>query len=200
MPAKTWRLVAVQAIVLIGVGSAIAVIDSFRRPITLTRAVTPEPAIPPTPIPAPSPAPGSSDAPAAPPAALKPGDAGWTPTPKDRLPAGQVTIDEAKALFDAGAAFIDTRKKEEYETGHVQNAFRIALSNFRTGDPALLGMISRSQSVVVYCNGGQCDESEAVARMLAGSGYSKVYVLHDGFPGWKAVGHPVQTGAGVQAE
>ena len=45
-------------------------------------------------------------------------------------------------------------------------------------------MIPRSSVLVVYCSGGDCDESEAVARMLTGSGYKSTYVMHDGIPGW----------------
>jgi len=223
-PTNIWKLVAIQALVLASVGSAIGVIDAFRRPINLSRTTvdvndllkptTPPAAVAPTPTPpTPTPAPPMAKAEPAPTAAsppttatgtatgtVNPGDAGWKPTPEAALPKGQITIEQAKRLFDAGAQFIDTRKKDEYEAGHVQNAFRIGLSNFQAGDPALLAMIPRDSVVVAYCSGGQCDESEAVARMFSGSGYAKVFVLHDGFPGWKVMGHPVQTGAGMQAE
>ncbi|MBY0261573.1 MAG: hypothetical protein K2Q20_04480 [Phycisphaerales bacterium] len=220
MTAKTWRLVLVQAVVLIAIGSAVGVIDAFRRPINLSRATvdpasllnsgTQPAATQPTTPPRTEPNSPTTVAPAQPvsepatPAAtsgpVAPGDPGWTPTAESALPKGQITIDQAKRFFDMGAQFVDTRKKDEYEAGHVKDAMRISLSNFQKGDPALLGMIPRDAIVVAYCNGGHCDESEAVARMISGSGYAKVFVLHDGFPGWKAMGHPVQTGAGLQAE
>lgn len=120
--------------------------------------------------------------------------AGFTPTPKDQLPAGQITLDEAKALFDIGAMFVDSRSLDHFKQGHVENAIRIESSMFRMGDPAELALIPREAVVVVYCNGGHCDESENVAKYLSASGYKTVYVLHDGFPGWKAMGFPSATG------
>ena len=107
---------------------------------------------------------------------------------------GHITVEEAKGLFDASAIFIDSRKPEPFAAGHVKDAYRLELADFRDGDPALLGLIPRDSYVVVYCSGGHCDESEAVAQMMDASGYKKVYVMHDGFPGWQAAGHPVATG------
>lgn len=121
---------------------------------------------------------------------------GFAFTPKDKLPAGHVTIEEAKRLLDAGAMFVDSRKASEYAEGHVENAIRIDTSMFKAGDPVELSLIPRSAVVVVYCNGGNCDESDNLAKLLDLSGYGKVYVMHDGFPGWKAAGHAWGTGSG----
>lgn len=187
-----WSTVCLRAFLIVALGSGAGIADSMRRPITLSRAAPePVPVVPQTSAPAQGPATPST---------AKPGEPGWHPTPKSALPAGQITIDEAKAFFDQGAAFVDTRKSDEYQAGHIKDAFRISLSNFKTGDPALLGMIPRDSVVICYCNGGQCDESEAVARMFSNSGYTKVYVLHDGFPGWKAMNLPINTGPGIEAE
>lgn len=221
-----WMWVQVGAIVAIGAAIGVADAFVF-RPISLTRetppelpqglggatprpdntnpAVSPAPAIPtPTPTPTPTPptpATTTSDVPAvAPgPAAGAPAAAGggFPFTAKDKMPAGHITVDEAKGLYDQGATFIDTRKSDVYQAGHVANAFRIELASFSGGDPPMLAMIPRDAFIVAYCTGGHCDESEAVARMLDGSGYKKVYVMHDGFPGWQAKGFPVETGKGM---
>lgn len=150
----------------------------------------------PTPAPVTPPAPVVAEAKPAPTLAAKPG--ACVPTAKDKLPPGHITMDEAKALFDQGTAvFVDTRKPDLYELGHVRGAFRIELHAFERGDPPALAMIARDSVVVTYCVGGNCDESEAVARLLGGSGYKKVYVMHDGFPCWNALGFPIDTGPGL---
>lgn len=148
--------------------------------------------IPPSPPPA-APAPVQPAPAAAEPAAAVPAT-GFAFTPKDKLPVGHITIDDAKRLFDAGAAFVDSRKAEDYAAGHVADAFRIDTYMFKDGNPPKLQLIARDSFVVVYCNGGNCDESDNLARLLDGSGYKKVYVMHDGFPGWRAAGHPTGTG------
>lgn len=186
-----------QAIAIIALGAAIGVADAFAlRPITLTREVPPPPPIksndkpidkpvekPVTPVtPVPVPTPGTPLA------------AAFRQTPKADLSPGQITIDEARNLFDQQATFFDARKLEPYKLGHVRGAWRLELSDFGAGDPPFLAMIPRSSVLVVYCSGGHCDESEAVARMLTGSGYKSTYVMHDGIPGWTNLGHPVTTG------
>lgn len=179
-----------QVVVLCALGGAIGVADAFVfRPVELHRA-------PPPPLETPKPS-GDKPTQPIPPVPTPPAPAGATPiklTPKDQLPPGHVTIEDAKAQFDAGATFIDTRKIEPYKLGHVRGAFRIELADFSSGNPPILAMIARDSIVIVYCSGGHCDESEAVARMMTGSGYKRVYVMHDGIPAWTHLGHPVVTG------
>lgn len=208
--------VLVQAGVIVAIASAVGIADSMRssRQIILERP-TVEFTLPNRPN---SDTPTATDSkptqatptqgssiPAAPtPAAsagksaAKPGEPGWVPTAKSALPKGQITIDEAKQAFDSGASFIDARRKDDYEAGHIKGAIRMNLASFQGGDPPLLAMVPRDGVVVVYCGGGNCDESESVAKMLFNSGYQKVFVLHDGYPGWKALGHAVETGEGMQ--
>lgn len=122
----------------------------------------------------------------------------FKPTPADQLPAGHITLDDGKKAFDnQSAAFVDARKAELYEAAHIPRAFKIELHDFSAGDPQVLMMIPRDSNVIVYCSGGNCDESVKVAEMLNGSGYKNVYVLHDGLPGWQAMGWPTESGKGM---
>ena len=212
-----------QVAVIIVVGTALGVADALIRPVDLSPRKAPPPLPPPVTTPETATSAGTSSAapetdptkstppatapdaaPAAAPAAAAPtipppADAGFTQTPKDKLPVGHITIDEAFSLYQRGLSdfntfFVDSRKLEEYTKGHVPGALRIDTSMFQIKEPDELGLIPRTGYVVVYCNGGHCDESENVAKRLDGSGYKFVYVMHDGLPGWKAMGHPIQTG------
>lgn len=203
MPCVNCGSVLLKAAAIVLLGAAIGAADAFvLRPITLVRQTPPPITVAPagsTPSPAPHTAAPTESAPAPQPntAVGSPAQA-FEFTPKDRLPAGQITVDEAKALFEQGATFIDSRKPDKYELGHVKGSFRIELASFDRGDPPILAAIARDGIIVVYCSGGHCDESEAVARMLDGSGYKRVYVMHDGFPGWVAKGLPTETGKGIE--
>lgn len=210
--ARSGRVI-IQMAVIIGVGFALGVVDAMRRPVDLKPREMPPELVLPGPSgakPAPSPAPPTDDlAPAPTPSASNttvpatspaPATGAFVQTPKDQLPKGQVTIDEAKAAYDQGLTdnmtfFIDSRKVEDFTAGHVLNAMRMDTKSFETGDPLELSLIPREAIVIVYCNGGHCDESENVAKRIQGSGYKKVYVMHDGLPGWKALGHPIGTGS-----
>jgi rhodanese-related sulfurtransferase len=185
MACSAWKKVLLQSLAICAAGVGAGVIDSTLHPIKIHPHVDqpPGPAHPANAL------------------ELKPGDAGWKPAAQADMPAGQITLDQAKAYFDQGppgVAVVDARGKADYEAGHIKNAFRINLKSFENGDPPLLAMIPRDATVLVYCSGGHCDESEHVADFMKNSGYKNVLVIHDGFPGWKAVGYPIETGEGTQ--
>lgn len=183
---------------IIFVGLAIGVADAFvLRPLEVERkdpgvpVVTPGPSAQPK---APMPKPDAPQAVAPSPA----GTTNFSPTAQDAMPKGHITLTLAKQLFDAQSAiFVDARKMELFEAAHIAGAFKIELHDFQQGDPQILMMIPRDSQVVIYCTGGNCDESEKVAQMMQGSGYAKCFVLHDGLPGWQAMGWPTEQGRGM---
>jgi rhodanese-related sulfurtransferase len=115
-----------------------------------------------------------------------------------------VDTQKAEQLFrDPGfqlnnIVFIDARKDEAYQEGHIPGAFQ--LDRFHPenylGDvlPACLG----AQQIVVYCNGGECEDSEFAAILLRDSARipgEKLLVYAGGITEWKAKGLPIETGA-----
>jgi rhodanese-related sulfurtransferase len=190
--------VLVHAVLIVAVASAIGLVDSIRRPAVLTREAPPPPPVAPDGTPASAATPSPSQPTPAQPTPSQPAPSQPSPPPAQpaALPAGHITIPQAKALADQGARFVDARSRDDFQKGHIPGAMRLLQSAFAQGDPPALAMFLRSETIIVYCNGGKCDESEAVARMLNLSGYKTVYVMHDGFPGWQAAGHPTQTGVG----
>ena len=105
-------------------------------------------------------------------------------------------MEQALGLFNGQppAFFLDARRKDVYEAGHVRDAFRMPLDAFKGQEPAHFQVMPREETYVVYCEGGNCDESVAVQKQLLLAGYTKVYVMHAGYPAWVAAGHPIQTG------
>ena len=146
------------------------------------------------PVPAPTPSTTTpSVAPSTAPTPSPPASSGFIPTPKDKLPKGQITLAEAKAAFDAGKTnFVDARTREFFAQGHIPGAIRLQLEDFQKGVPSKLALMPRENQTIVYCAGGHCDESERVAEQLEGSGYSRIFIIHDGFPGWKSMGYEVE--------
>lgn len=225
MPTKPGRIL-VQAIVLGAIGAGIGLAHSAISPVMIERPAPPKvddligkgapgDSTPGSHAPQPGPAasnpaaptdkpalptsPPSSDTPK-PPAPGAPEKAAPQPGLSDDLKAkGHITIDQAFALFSKNptACFVDTRHKADYHEGHIPGAFRMPLAAFER-KPVLLDLIDRESPVVVYCIGGNCDESEAVAKQFNLAGYKMVYVMHDGFPGWKGAGKAVETGPGQE--
>lgn len=168
-------------------GAAPANTQQDRPPTTPTQPPQPQ-ADESTPEPQSAPTPAAAAAPAA----------AFTPTPADKMPEGHITVDQAQRLYNEGAVFVDARKKELYIEGHVPQAFRADMASFRGREPAIVTMVPKEMVLVVYCGGGNCDESEHVAQLLDASGFKTIYIMHDGFPGWKAAGYEVETGEGME--
>lgn len=105
--------------------------------------------------------------------------------------ATTVTAAEAKALFDKGAAFIDTRKDKDWNAGRIPDAIHLNVKKDLT-EASLGKEVKKTEAVVMYCNGESCLRSAKGAEMAVGWGYSKVYYFRDGFPAWKAAGYPVE--------
>ncbi len=53
----------------------------------------------------------------------------------------------------------------------------------------------QSQPVVVYCSGGDCEDSHTLAQKLYFVGFDNVLVYKDGFPDWQKRNLPIHTGA-----
>ena len=105
--------------------------------------------------------------------------------------AKSVNAAEAKALFDKGTIFVDTRKDKDWNAGRVPDALHLDVK--KAFNEASLGKeVKKTDAVVMYCNGESCLRSSKATAMAVGWGYSNVYYFRDGFPAWKAAGYPVE--------
>jgi rhodanese-related sulfurtransferase len=107
-----------------------------------------------------------------------------------------ISIPQAFVLFQQGGImFLDARRKDEFEAGHVDGALLLSTEHFGRGTiPATIGVLDKTQPVVIYCGGGACDASKNLVIMLQNFGFTRFHIMTDGFPAWQAAGHPVATG------
>ena len=93
--------------------------------------------------------------------------------------------------------FIDAREAESYQKGHVPGAYEF--DPYRSGKyyDEVLPLCREAEKIVVYCNGGDCDDSETAALLLRDMGIpnQKLFVYAGGITEWKTNGLPVETGA-----
>jgi rhodanese-related sulfurtransferase len=108
--------------------------------------------------------------------------------------------DDVEALHKKGALFLDARRTSVYEQGHIPGArpFSVWESDIDEKVNKLFAERSdpRDQNlpIVIYCSGGDCEDSHMLARKLWGIQFNNVYVYKDGFPDWQKRGLPVHTG------
>ena len=73
---------------------------------------------------------------------------GGIPQTEDAVP--RVTVEQAKAAVDSGAAVIvDVRSQEAYETSHIAGALFIPLEDFENDITSL--ELGKEQWIITYC-------------------------------------------------
>jgi len=118
--------------------------------------------------------------------------AGKGPSVKSVDGAKTITAQEAKALWQQGATFIDTRKGSDWEAGRVPGALHINVKKPEFNKDNILNHIGINDPVISYCNAEKCHRAARGAKTLVKFGFTKVYYFRDGFPSWKNAGYPYE--------
>jgi rhodanese-related sulfurtransferase len=96
--------------------------------------------------------------------------------------------------------FIDARNDAHYQAGHIPGAYQLDHYEFvKQPVPwltALLPICQPAQQIVVYCNGGECEDSRYAAMDLRDAQVpkEKLFVYEGGFAEWATNGLPVEIG------
>jgi rhodanese-related sulfurtransferase len=111
-------------------------------------------------------------------------------------PEQRVSLAEAQELWNSGAAFfLDARAAADYAAGHIAHAYNLSAEEFDRMFTTLGGTVLPDATVIVYCDGEECDLSEEVAERLRAVGYTNVRVLVNGWTVWQQAGLAVATGS-----
>ena len=93
--------------------------------------------------------------------------------------------------------FVDARDDEHYQAGHIPGAFQFDHYHPDKYLAAIVPACQAAQQIVVYCNGGDCEDSEFAALTLRemGTPNEKLFVFAGGIKEWEASRLPVEVGA-----
>lgn len=92
--------------------------------------------------------------------------------------------------------FVDARSRRYYEEGHVPGAFLLDHFQPELTMGEVLPAVLAAEVVVVYCSGGECEDSEFVAVFLRDAGVpnDRLRVYVGGMNEWREAGLPVEMG------
>jgi rhodanese-related sulfurtransferase len=128
----------------------------------------------------------------------KPSDSGRVFPPHPEKAWVEISGDDAVALHARGdVLFLDARRSSVYRDGHIPGARSIAVWEADADEKVkALYAEGRNQSapIVVYCSGGDCEDSHMLGEKLYFVGFDNVLVYKDGFPDWQKRGLPVHKG------
>ncbi len=95
-----------------------------------------------------------------------------------------ITRPELKAKIDSQKRFslIDAREREEFDKAHLPGAERMGPVDAPRA--AAHRIPNKSSDIVIYCGGGACEASRAVAAELAAQDYEQVRIYEGGIKDW----------------
>ncbi|MBN1633116.1 MAG: hypothetical protein JW917_03005 [Ignavibacteria bacterium] len=107
-----------------------------------------------------------------------------------------ITLSQAKSLFDINGLFIDGRKPVDFTAGRIKGAINISYEEFREKPQEekieMMRKFNKEGIIVCYCDGGGCDTSIDLAYELAKIGFNSVNIYLGGFLEWESAGYPVE--------
>jgi rhodanese-related sulfurtransferase len=117
-------------------------------------------------------------------------------------PFQEISFEEVvKAFKDPDTAsglnvFVDARNPESFESGHVPGAIHCDPYNVEPYLDDVVAAAIGASKVIVYCNGGDCEDSIFMCRELveADVPYEAVYLYAGGWKEWSAKGMPIEEG------
>lgn len=105
------------------------------------------------------------------------------------------TAEWALQHYEQGTAlFVDARLRRDFETEHVAGAFHLPFEAFLRGRPDVLDVLPEDFLLIIYCEGGDCDSSMRVERMLRQFGYGELHIFKPGYPALVEAGVPTDSG------
>ena len=108
---------------------------------------------------------------------------------------------DVAALHAAKALFLDARRTSVYEQGHIAGARSVSVWESDLEEKVRKLFDERSdpreqaKAIIIYCSGGDCEDSHMLAEKLWGIQFNNLYVYKDGFPDWQKRGGTVHTGS-----
>lgn len=102
-------------------------------------------------------------------------------------PYVEISGDDAAWLVARGVLVVDARRKKDYEQGHVAGARNISPWE-GDADAKITALVNEGRDgaipVVIYCSGGDCEDSHMLATRIYGGGFNNLLVYKDGWPDW----------------
>ena len=106
--------------------------------------------------------------------------------PSTTISFGDVTVEEAKSLVESNVSLIivDVRTREEYDSGHIEGAILIPVSELESR----INELSKEEEFLIYCRTG--NRSSNSVNILKANGYTKIFHMNDGIIAWIQAGYP----------
>jgi rhodanese-related sulfurtransferase len=111
--------------------------------------------------------------------------------------AVEITPADVQLLHRRGVLFLDARRSSVYAEGHIAGARSLPVWESDI-DARVKGLyeegLDQRAPIVIYCSGGNCEDSHMLAEKLYMVGFDNALIYRDGFPDWEKRRLPVSRG------
>lgn len=103
-----------------------------------------------------------------------------------------IDLNESRALFESGKAlFIDSRHAFDFKRGHIRAALNIPLTEMDSMQKTIASL-PRDKTLIVYCDGAECNSSIELASKLHAQGFGGVRIFFGGWQEWTSQKLPAE--------
>lgn len=95
-------------------------------------------------------------------------------------------------LRNEDVIFMDARRHEEYQQGHIPRAVNVDIQlfeldpNYRNTTMQMLYSLDKQRPIVTYCGGGNCELSHKLSDVLLSLGFEHVFIYLGGWNEYSA--------------
>lgn len=100
-------------------------------------------------------------------------------------------------LDDGSLVFIDARNQKHFQEGHIPGAYQFDHYRPEEALPTILPVCQSAEEIIIYCTGGDCEDSQFTAIFLrdsVGIPSEKMKIYSGGWEEWTAAKLPIETG------
>ena len=105
-----------------------------------------------------------------------------------------VQLYHTDAYIERRIVFIDARDDNHFTEGHIPGALQLDHYRVDRYMDNLLPFCQNAEQIVVYCTGGECEDSQFAAYDLLEYGIdpAKICIYAEGIDGWRDAGMPIE--------
>lgn len=123
--------------------------------------------------------------------------------PNNAMPFQVVDMEDVRKIYldDRTAygmnVFVDARPDAPFEAGHIPGAVQCDYYRLDFYIDSVLARVAGAEKVIVYCNGGDCEDSLHVCGELLNYEvpWHSIYLFKGGWEAWKETDLPIETGS-----
>ena len=109
-----------------------------------------------------------------------------------------IAVNIAEDIFKTGGTmFVDARDPAEYECGTIPGSVNLPFEylpeeNMEQYVDSILGSAAKTQPLIVFCSGEECDLSLHLGRNLQALGYTQISIFFGGSREWEKLGLEIE--------